>query len=159
MLWDPSSLLSIGYWGIFPRRVNRLGREADPLSATSAEAKNAWSYTSTLLYVFMAWCISKHEATLHLLHLVCSFFFLSGVRLSPLGTVATTGLLYQPHMIDGGDCEAVGGMKIGRGNRSTRRKPAPAPLCPSQIPLDQTRVAEVGSQRLTAGAMARPSRL
>jgi hypothetical protein len=33
-----------------------------------------------------------------------------------------------------------GGMKIGRGNRSTRRKPAPAPLCSPQIPLDQTRV-------------------
>jgi hypothetical protein len=30
-----------------------------------------------------------------------------------------------------GDCEAgeFGGMKIGRGNRSTRRKPTPAPLC------------------------------
>jgi hypothetical protein len=51
-------------------------------------------------------------------------------------------------------------MKIGRGNRSTRRKPAPAPLCPPQIPLDQTRArtraAAVGSQRLTAWAMARP---
>jgi hypothetical protein len=33
-----------------------------------------------------------------------------------------------------------GGMAIGRGKRSTRRKPAPAPLCPTQIPLDQTRV-------------------
>jgi hypothetical protein len=33
----------------------------------------------------------------------------------------------------------VGGMKIGRGNRSSRGKPAPAPLCPPQIPLDQTR--------------------
>jgi hypothetical protein len=31
-----------------------------------------------------------------------------------------------------------GGMN-GRGNRSTRRKPTPAPLCPPQIPLDQTR--------------------
>jgi hypothetical protein len=49
---------------------------------------------------------------------------LSGVRLSPLGTAVTTGLLYQPQMIDDGDCEAIGGMKIGRGNRSTRRKPA-----------------------------------
>jgi hypothetical protein len=28
----------------------------------------------------------------------------------------------------------IGGIKIGRGNRSTRRKPAPAPLCPPQIP-------------------------
>jgi hypothetical protein len=82
------------------------------------------------------------------------FFILSGVRLSPLGTAATTGLLYQPQMIDEGDCGAVGGMKIGKGNRSTRRKPAPAPLCPPQIPLDQTRArtraAAVGSQRLTA---------
>jgi hypothetical protein len=44
-------------------------------------------------------------------------------------------------------------MKIGRGNRSIRREPAPAPLCPPQIPLDQTRArtrAAVGSQRLTA---------
>jgi hypothetical protein len=53
-----------------------------------------------------------------------------------------------------------GGMKIGRGNRSTGRKPAPAPLCPPQIPLDQTRyrtrAAAVGSQRLNPWAMARP---
>jgi hypothetical protein len=55
-----------------------------------------------------------------------------------------------------GDCEdgEFGGIKIGRGNRSTWRKPTPTPLCPPQIPLDQTRVriraAVVGSQRLTA---------
>jgi hypothetical protein len=88
------------------------------------------------------------------------FIILSGVRLSPLGIAATTGLLYQPQIIDDGDCGAIGGMKIGRRNRSTRRKPAPAPLCPPQIPLDQTRywtrAATVGSQRLTASAMARP---
>jgi hypothetical protein len=30
---------------------------------------------------------------------------------------------------------AIGGMKFGRGNRSTRRKPTPAPLCPPQIPF------------------------
>jgi hypothetical protein len=69
------------------------------------------------------------------------------------------GLLYQPQMIDD-DCGAIGGMKIGRGNRSTRRKFAPAPLCPPQIPHDQTwartRAAAVGSQRLNAWAMARP---
>jgi hypothetical protein len=57
-------------------------------------------------------------------------------------------------MLGEGDSGAIGGMKIGRGNRSTRRKPAPAPLYPPQIPLDQTRdrtrVAAVGSQRLTA---------
>jgi hypothetical protein len=67
------------------------------------------------------------------------FFIVSGVRLSPLGTAATTSLLYQPHMIDDGDCGAICGMKIGRGNRSTPRKPAPAPFCPPKIPHDQTR--------------------
>jgi hypothetical protein len=62
------------------------------------------------------------------------YFILSGVRLSPLGTAATTGLLYQSRMVDDDECGAVGGMRIGRGNRGTRRKPAPAPLCPPQIP-------------------------
>jgi hypothetical protein len=47
---------------------------------------------------------------------------LSGVKLSPLGTAATTGLLYQPQMIDDGDCGQIGGMKFGRENRNTRRK-------------------------------------
>jgi hypothetical protein len=81
------------------------------------------------------------------------------VRLSPLGTSATVGLLRQPRMIDD-DYGAVGGMRIGKGNRSTRRKPAPVQLRPPQIPhdltWDQTRVAAVGSQRLTAWAVARP---
>jgi hypothetical protein len=48
------------------------------------------------------------------------------------------GLLYFPpgDYYDG----EFGGIKIGRGNRSTRRKPVPAPLYPPQIPLVQTRV-------------------
>jgi hypothetical protein len=49
---------------------------------------------------------------------------------------AATGLLYQPRMIGDGDCGEIGGMKIGRRNRSTLRKSAPAPLCPPQIPHD-----------------------
>jgi hypothetical protein len=39
---------------------------------------------------------------------------LSGVRLSPLGIAATTGLVYQPQMIDNSDCGGIGGMKIGK---------------------------------------------
>jgi hypothetical protein len=95
-------------------------------------------------------------------HIDQEFFLVSlgGVRLSPLGTSATVDLLYQPGMIDDDDCAAVGRMRTGRGNRSTRRKPAPMPLCPPQIPhdltWDRTRAAAVGSQRLTAWAMARP---
>jgi hypothetical protein len=50
------------------------------------------------------------------------------------------------------DDREIGGM-IGRGIRSTRRKPAPMPLSPPQIPhaaRTRTLVAAVGSQRLTA---------
>jgi hypothetical protein len=48
---------------------------------------------------------------------------------------------------------------IGRGNRSTRRKPAPVPLCQPHTPhaaRTRSRAAAVGSQRLTAWATARP---
>jgi hypothetical protein len=61
------------------------------------------------------------------------FFNLCG---GTLGTAATTGLLYQPRMIGEDDCGEMGGIKISRGNRSTRRKPAPTPLCLPQIPHD-----------------------
>jgi hypothetical protein len=47
---------------------------------------------------------------------------------------------------------AVGWMKIGRGNRSTRRKPNAVPLCPPQIlhdlTWDRTRIL-AASNRLT----------
>jgi hypothetical protein len=49
-----------------------------------------------------------------------------------------------------GDYGAIGGMKIGKGNHSSLRKPAPAPPCSPQIPHDETqartRAAAVGSQ-------------
>jgi hypothetical protein len=57
-------------------------------------------------------------------------------------------------MVDDGDRGAIGGMKIGRGIRNTRRKPATVSLRPPQIPHDQnrarTRAAAMGRQRLTA---------
>jgi hypothetical protein len=43
------------------------------------------------------------------------FYFLiilNGVRLSPLGTAATTDLFYQPQMTDDGDCGAIGRMRL-----------------------------------------------
>jgi hypothetical protein len=64
------------------------------------------------------------------------------------------GVLYQPRLIDDNERGVVGGMRIGKGNRSARRKPAPVSLCPPQIAQDLTwariRVAAVGSRRLTA---------
>jgi hypothetical protein len=72
--------------------------------------------------------------------------------MGPLGTSATEW----PIVPAPGDYEVgeFGGMKIGRGNLNTRRKTGPAPICPPQITLDQTRArtwaAAMGSQRLTA---------
>jgi hypothetical protein len=76
-----------------------------------------------------------------------------GMRLSPLGVSANAGLLYQPRMKDD-ECVTVGGIRIGRGNRSTRKKLAPVPLCSPQIPhymmRARTWAAVVGSRQLTA---------
>jgi hypothetical protein len=57
------------------------------------------------------------------------------------------------------DEEEIRGMMIGRRNRSTRRKPAPVPLCLPQTPhavRTRTRAAAVGIKRLAAWATARP---
>jgi hypothetical protein len=71
--------------------------------------------------------------------------------LGPLGTAVTNRpIVSAPVDYDDGE---IGGMVIGRGNRSTRRKPAPVPLYPPQTPHAarmRTRAAAVGSQRLTA---------
>jgi len=40
----------------FVSGIKRLRREDDHLLNSSAEVKNAWSYTSTPHYVFMEWC-------------------------------------------------------------------------------------------------------
>jgi hypothetical protein len=82
---------------------------------------------------------------------------------SPAGFTRHIG--HWPTVLASGDYDdgKFGGIKIGRGNRSTRRKPAPASLCSPQITLDQTRArtraAAVGSQQLTSGAMAWPHTL
>jgi hypothetical protein len=53
-----------------------------------------------------------------------------GVQLDPLSTAATNRpIVPVPGDYDHGE---TGGMMIGRRNRSTRRKPAPIPLCPPQ---------------------------
>jgi len=51
--WVPGAL-SLGI-------KRRPGREADLSLPSNAEVKNAWSYTSTPQYVFIAWCLVKHR--------------------------------------------------------------------------------------------------
>jgi hypothetical protein len=81
--------------------------------------------------------------------------------LGPLGTSATTVLLYLPRVIV--MLENLVEWRLAGETEVLREKPAPAPLCPPQIPLARlrarTQAAAVGSQRLTAWAMARPSEL
>jgi hypothetical protein len=94
-----------------------------------------------------------------ILHTSDIIIIIIGARLSPPDTTSTTGILYQPQTIDDGYCGAIGGIKIGRGNRSeVLEETAPMLLCPPQIPHDltrsQTRAAAVGSQQLTAWAIA-----
>jgi hypothetical protein len=108
-----------------------------------------------------------HSFGIVLLHYIYSYFRAYSFFFSFLGWCETVhlvrrpliGLLYQPRMVDDDDddddeCGAVGGMRTGRGNRSTRRKPAPVPLCPPQVPhiltWARTLAATVGSRRLTS---------
>jgi hypothetical protein len=64
-------------------------------------------------------------------------------------------------MIDDDDCAAIGGMRIGRGKRSSRRKTAPLPLGPPKILHDviraRNRAAVGGSRGMTDWAIARPT--
>jgi hypothetical protein len=90
-----------------------------------------------------------------------SFFLIDivggGVQLGPLGTAATNRpIVPAPGDYDDGE---IGGIMIGKGNRSTRRKPVPVPLCPPQTShaaRTRTRATAAGSQRITAWATARP---
>jgi hypothetical protein len=41
--------------------VKQLGHDAACSSLSNAEVRNVWSYTKSLLYVFMAWYFVKHR--------------------------------------------------------------------------------------------------
>jgi hypothetical protein len=106
-------------------------------------------------------CLSILLSIIFLCLMRSSFFLIGivggGVQLGPLGTAATNRLIMPaPGDYDGGE---ISRMMIGKGNRSTRRKPAPVPLCPPQTPhpaRTRNRVTAVGSQRITAWDTARP---
>jgi hypothetical protein len=50
--WVPTDLSQV---------IKQPEREAEHSLPPSVEDKNAWSYTSNSLYVFMAWCLIKHR--------------------------------------------------------------------------------------------------
>jgi hypothetical protein len=59
------SFLSIQWLvGALSPQVKRPGREDDHSLPSNIEVKNTWNYSSTPLYVSMAWCLIKHMDTL-----------------------------------------------------------------------------------------------
>jgi hypothetical protein len=83
--------------------------------------------------------LSETEAVYYFNGIYTFFFFFNwysggrgGVQSGPLGTTVTSrSIVPAPGDYDDGE---IGGMMIGKGNRSTRRKPATVPLCPPQTP-------------------------
>jgi hypothetical protein len=112
--WIPRDLSSV---------IKRPRREADHSHPACAKVNKIWVYTSTPPYAFMD----------HTLHLII-FTICYRVRWEHLLNQPLIGLLYKIPMIY--YCGAVCEMRIGRGNQTTWRKPAPAPLCPPQILYD-----------------------
>jgi hypothetical protein len=53
------SILSCGYQGLFP--LKQRWHSIYYLPPSSAKVKNARSYTSTIWYVFVVWCLIKHR--------------------------------------------------------------------------------------------------
>jgi hypothetical protein len=125
------------------------------------QGSNAFLGRTIVFRAVCGLCLDFNHALIPLINNYYFYFLLLlvGYVSKSLGTAATSGLLYKPQMIDEDDCGAIGRMKIGRGNQSTRRKPAPAPLCPPQISHDQTRARNPGrrggepaANRLSYGA-------
>jgi hypothetical protein len=110
--------------------------------------------------LIIAWNLAQHPRHQDLVFSFSYYLSFLGVGWDWVHLVSRplTGLLYQAWMID--ECGEVGGMIIGRGNRSTRIKRAPVPLFPPQIPYDltwaRTRAAKAGRRWLITWAMARP---
>jgi hypothetical protein len=120
------------------------------------------SFPNKILYVFFfylmpATCPEDMVVLLIITYLRNLFSFLirisggggGGVQPGPFGTSATNSpIVLAPGDYDDGE---FGGMMICRGNRSTRRKPAPVPLCPAQTPHAARRGGKPATNRLSYG--------
>jgi hypothetical protein len=103
------------------------------------------------IFSFSMWSVSYQRKTCALFFpelLVCFIWFVGRCE-----TESTWYLGYN------GEYGAFGGMKIGRGNRSTRRKPVSVPLRAPQISHGliwaRTRAAAAGNRRLTVRILPR----
>jgi hypothetical protein len=117
----------------------------DVVLLTALAATISTTKTTVITKIYHSTALSKGNMILNSSDRFCvsrGLFFLirivgGGIQLGPLGTSDTENLPILPAPGDYDDGE-FGGMMIGRGNRSARRKPAPLPLCLPQIPHDLT---------------------
>jgi hypothetical protein len=108
-LCGPPNLLSNGYQGFFPLGLSARGVKLPTHLQLVPRSSEYISIHSLSNNIFLIGIVGV------------------GVQLDPLGTAATNWpIVLVPGDYDDGE---IGGM-IGKGNRSTRRKPAPVPLCP-----------------------------
>jgi hypothetical protein len=127
-----------------------------PIGCNSASGDNSW-WHDVSKYCRSTFLNSENDWLAEELFFFFNWCSRGWNQLGPVGTAATNmPIVPAPGDYDDGE---IGGIMIGSGNRSTRRKPAPVPLCPPQNPhavRTRTRAAAVGSQRLTAWATERP---
>jgi hypothetical protein len=66
-LWDLQASYPKVTGECFPE-VKLAGREADQSALSNAEIKDIWSYTSTLPYFFVVWCLIKYRDNTVIIH-------------------------------------------------------------------------------------------
>jgi hypothetical protein len=75
--------------GALSLEIKRPGREADHSPPSSAEVKNAWSYTSA----FMAWCSVEAQGSLYLYLYVCQRAMKHLIRIAQVTQQVHKGVL------------------------------------------------------------------
>jgi hypothetical protein len=128
-----------------PFSVSRLQGQLPILRQVPHRSDNLRSMSGTYISLSIVHLISsalifflwRYSPILGLARLHETFRFISVTRSRRVGRTPWTGdqLVARPLLTAPGDCDddEVGGMNgFGGGNRSTRRKPAPKPLCPPQ---------------------------
>jgi hypothetical protein len=137
-------------------RPRKISRTTAPVGATDENRNECWSLSlqkwggyTRRLQTYLVVTLRDYNPLLFFRRMGWDWVHL--VRRPPFG------LLYQGKITD--EYGAVGEKRPGRGNWSTRIKPASVPLSAPQIPQDliwdRTGAAAVGSRWLTAWAMTR----
>jgi len=76
-VWGPPSLLSSGYWGLFPQGIKYLEHETDHSPPSSVEINECVTLDLYLQYAFMVWCLVKDRNNFTLIMKFISMTFLN----------------------------------------------------------------------------------